>query len=198
MSYPNPLDVMVINDSDQEDSPQSCASSVVLLDTMRSILSTAHSGSATPRRGMSEPTPQHHDDPEITIRQRTTRSQPREIIVIDSDGPSDTQVRFLDRPHGMGHILHLQPRFASDDSDSDWLTPLPLEGEAWCQDHDVDNDGNGKVSCTSTSLPKVVHGSAVELRHIAAPKPDWTSTRKEFIWVTAGNHVCCLNSQTHL
>ncbi|KAH9969113.1 WD40-repeat-containing domain protein [Russula dissimulans] len=77
----------------------------------------------------------------------------------------------------------LQPRTANDDSESDRLTPLPTENEAWSQDDDADDDG--RVICASASIPKVVHGSAVEPRHIVAERPDGTRTRKQFVWVTA-------------
>jgi len=85
MYHPDPPVVIVVNDSDQEDcgGSQSDTSSVSLVDSTASILSP---GSATSRRGKSRlmlcarpPTT------DAGIRQRPTRSQLHEVIVIDSD-----------------------------------------------------------------------------------------------------------------
>jgi hypothetical protein len=90
--------VIVIDDSDQEDCSQSRASTVAVLNTIAGVLSTANASSsahpATSRRGKSDPT--GLATPTNTqIRQRSAKSQPDEIIVIDSDESSDKpQVNF--------------------------------------------------------------------------------------------------------
>jgi hypothetical protein len=104
MCHPDPAAVIVVNDSDQEDcgGSQSDTTIVPLIDRIAGILSTAKAsgstGSATSRRGKSKlmscdsglaPTT------DTGIRQRPTKSQLHEVIVIDcDDSPPRPPVRF--------------------------------------------------------------------------------------------------------
>ena len=103
MGHPDPPAVIVVNDSDQEDcgGSQSDTSTVSLVNSIASILSNAKASgstrSVTSRRNKSElMSCDSRNEATVTgIRQRLTRSQLQEVIVIDCDESSDKpQVRF--------------------------------------------------------------------------------------------------------
>jgi hypothetical protein len=82
------MSVIVIDDSDQEEGSQSRAGTVSVPKSIADVLSAAKASSfahpATSRRGRSDPT--CLTTPTNTqIRQRSVKSQPDEIIEIDSD-----------------------------------------------------------------------------------------------------------------
>ncbi len=54
------------------------------------------------------------------------------------------------------------------------------------RDQEVDPENGERLACT---IPKVVHGSAVELGHVPVRS---NGMRKEFIWVTVRDHVDCM------
>ena len=71
------------------------------------------------------------------------------------------------------------------------VDPVTLPSvESGAQDQVIDPE-NG--TCT---IPKVVHGSAVELGHVTL-RSSKMQRRKDFIWVTVRDHVDCLLTVPH-
>jgi hypothetical protein len=69
----------------------------------------------------------------------------------------------------------------------DLVTPPSVESDGrGAQDQIIDPE-NGRLTCT---IPKVVHGSAVELGHVPL-RSNRMRKRKNFIW-TVRDHVDCL------
>ena len=95
MSRPNTREVIVIGDSDSDDSLQPSASSIVLVDSIARIPSTANSNATSSRhpdtpRGKSEPTLCVTGlVPSAETRQRQTRSLPHNVIDVDADELSE-------------------------------------------------------------------------------------------------------------
>lgn len=104
MSHPDPSVVIVVNDSDQEDcnGSQSDTSIISLVDGIYNTLSTAEAsgstGPATSRRGKSKLMSCDSGlapSTDTGIRQRPTKTQLHEVIVIDCDeSPHKPPVRF--------------------------------------------------------------------------------------------------------
>ena len=83
--------------------------------------------------------------------------------------------------------MHLQPKRAKVDP----ITPPFVESGA--QDQAIDPENGERLACT---IPKVVHGSAVELGHVPL-RSSRMQRRKDFIWVTVRDHVDCLLTVPH-
>ena len=95
MSRPNTREVIVIGDSDSDDSLQPSASSIVLVDSIARIPSTANSNATSSRH---PDTPRGKSEPTLCVtglvssaetRQRQTRSLPHNVIDVDADELSE-------------------------------------------------------------------------------------------------------------
>lgn len=205
MCHPDPPVVIVVNDSDQEDcgGSQSDTSIISLVDDISTILSTAKAsgstGSATSRHGKSKLMSCSSNLAPTTdtgIRRRPTKSQLRDVIVIDCDESSHKPppkrarsgndlvtpwpVKSDGGARNGGLDTENKPRSKRAKIQVDLVSPGPpsVESNGSGAQHQVIDQENVERLTRTT---KVVHGSAVELGHV----PNRIRKRKNFIWVTA-------------
>jgi len=87
--------------------------------------------------------------------------------------------------------MHLQLKRAK--TQADLVTPPSVESDGSGRVQVIDPENGERLICT---IPKVAHGSAVELGHVPL-RSNRMRKRNDFIWVTVRDHVDCFSTHPH-